>query len=85
MAYINGEYKHPNYEIEVQVLEPTKGEMTYSEGRKININWDSMLDISTGELARIIRWFQQVKNHIAYNFDRKGRKKDSYTEFEYKP
>lgn len=85
MAYITGEYKHPDYDIEVQVLQPVIGESSYREGRKMQVDWDSMLSISTREMSKILRWFGQVKKHIAMNFDRKGKRKATFTEFVYKP
>jgi len=85
MALITGDYQHPNYDIEVQVLQPTVGESSYKEGRKVQVEWDNMLDTSTGELGKILKWLGQVKRHIGLNYDRKGKRKSTFTEFEYKP
>lgn len=83
MAYITGEYNHEDYDITVQVLQPTKDEESYREGRKVDVDWDSMLSLTTAEITNVLNWLKSVNVHIKKNFDRKGRKKDTYLEFNY--
>lgn len=83
MAYINGAYKHHAIGLEVEVLEPTKDEIDYSRGRTIQVDWDSMNELTTKEFGLAIHWLRAVNAHIKKNFDRKGRKRATYQEFEY--
>lgn len=83
MAHINAEYNHPDYDITVEVLEPQRGESDYSEGRKVNVNWDFIsAKMSTNELRRVIKWLDAVRKHITANFDRKGRLKANFKPFD---
>jgi hypothetical protein len=83
MAFINGEFKHPDYDISIQVLEPEKREGNYSKGRVVRVEFDSMQDFTTGELAKILDWIKAVNVYIKKSFDRKGKKKEGVEEFKY--
>lgn len=42
MAHINAEFKHEDYEIIVSVLEPTKDEISYCQGMRIDVRFRAL-------------------------------------------
>lgn len=75
MAYITGEYHHPEREIEIQVLQPTEDENDYERGLNVNVDWDSMQDFKTKELREIANWILQTANTIDKDYNADGSKK----------
>lgn len=73
MSYINGEFEHPDYEIKIEVLEPTKDEMSYSEGMKIVVDWDSFLNTSLEDFREILKWMNEKADYIEKTFNKKGQ------------
>ena len=75
MAYINGKFEHENYEIIIEVLEPTKDENDFAEGMKVQVDWDFMLGTSLDEFREIIKWMSEKTDYIEQNFTKKGKAK----------
>lgn len=75
MAYINGEFEHEDYEIKIEVLEPTKYENDYEEGMQIQVEWDSFLSTNLQEFRKIAKWMLEKADYIEQNFTRKGKAK----------
>lgn len=76
MAKVNGEFKHDEHEITINVIEPVKGELSYSEGMKIDVDWDSFERLSISEFINVISWMLEKANYIEKNFTKSGKKKD---------
>ena len=75
MAYINGEFEHPYYEIIIQVLEPTKDENDYDEGMQIQVDWDAMRSMSLEDFRNVLKWMNERADYINNNFTSKGKAK----------
>jgi hypothetical protein len=75
MAYINGEFEHENYEIKIEVLEPTKDENDYEEGMQIQVDWDSMRSMPMDEFRNVLKWMSEKADYIEQNFTKKGKAK----------
>ena len=75
MSYINGRFEHENYEIVIEVLEPTKDESDYDEGMQIQVDWDSMRSTSLEEFRNILKWMSEKADFIEQNFSKKGKPK----------
>lgn len=75
MAYINGEFQHQDYEITIEVLEPTKDEIDYDEGMQIQVEWDSFLSTDLQEFRNILKWMSDKADYIEQNFTKKGKAK----------
>lgn len=73
MAYINGEFEHPEYEIKIEVLEPTKDECDYDEGMKVQVDWDSFASMSLEEFRNVVKWMNDKADHIEKTFNKKGQ------------
>lgn len=76
MAYINGEFEHEDYEIKIQVLEPTKGESDFGECMQIQVDWDSMNSTTLAEFRNILKWMSEKADYIERNFTKKGKLKN---------
>ena len=75
MAYINGEFQHENYEIKIEVLEPTKDENDFNEGMQIQVDWDSMRSTTLEEFRNVLKWMLEKADYIEQNFTNKGKAK----------
>ncbi len=76
MAYINGEFEHKDYEIKIEVLEPTKDENWYGEGLKIDVDWDSFVNLSLSEFREVLKWMSEKADYIEKNFTKDGKLKN---------
>ena len=75
MAHINAEFKHEDYEITVSVLEPTKDEISYCQGMRIDVQWSSFDDLSLKEFRNVLEWMSEKADYIKKNFTSKGKLK----------
>lgn len=75
MAYINGEFEHEDYEIKIEVLEPTKDENDFNEGMQIQVDWDSMHSTTLDEFRNVLKWMSEKADYIEQNFTKKGQAK----------
>jgi len=74
MASISETIKYEDYEIEIDVLEPTKDEIDYDEGMQIQVNWDNFLSTDFEEFRKILKWMSEKADYIQQNFNKKGQK-----------
>lgn len=72
MAHINGEFKHYNYQIVVEVLQPTKGENGYGE-MQIQVDWEHFESYTLDEFIKIAHWLNHIADRIELNFEKDGR------------
>ncbi|MBP7512577.1 MAG: hypothetical protein KA981_11645 [Bacteroidia bacterium] len=72
MAYITGEFHHPIYEIELQVLQPTEDENDFERGLNVNVDWESMQDFKTANLRQIAAWILTTCDTIDRKFNADG-------------
>ena len=73
MAHINGEFKHNNHDITIEVLQPTKGEYDYGQGMQIQVDWEHCESYSLDEFRKIAHWFNNMADRIELNFDKDGK------------
>lgn len=76
MAYINGEFEHDDYEIKIEVLEPTKGENDYKKGMQIQVDWGRFLSTDLQEFRKILKWASDKADYIEKNFTKSGKPKN---------
>ncbi len=73
MGYINATYQHPDHDITIEVLEPTKDENHYKQGMRVQIDNVDMKDYTPSEFRDIITWLNERLDFIENNFDKKGK------------
>lgn len=75
MAYINGEYKHEEFKVSIEVLEPTPDECDFEDGMTISIDIDTFEEFSLNEFKELIKWMSEKAETIENDYFPDGKRK----------
>lgn len=75
MAYINERYSHEEFEVSIEVLEPTPDECDFENGMTISIDIDTFEEFSLEEFKELIKWMTEKSENIEKEFLPSGKRK----------